>query len=353
MKLNLNELILAITHNCNSECSFCMRGKSQKLNMSMHIIDKIFSQINRVEHLVISGGEPSLYPEGIKAIVHYLKSYKCKIGDFFCATNAFEYSEEFVKAIKELYSLCKNKKGCKLSVSIDQFHKPADAIALKKYRKLSFYSSEKEKNVILNSEILSEGNAKLCGIGRYAMPEKTCIYDYSLKGFYLNVGDRIFINAYGNVVLDADLSYENQAERKIGNVIQSELYNILKEHLYKIPEHWFGDGKKAFYKVSIKADGDTFFKSEVEEINYCELPQEAAAFYQYFIMFLRIIPMEPKKRTVPDDLELIYEDLPIEGDRCIGTKIYYKSSTISENTAVTIEVIRCPLTEGILYGGKR
>ena len=66
-----------------------------------------------------------------------------------------------------------------------------------------------------------------------------------------------------------------------------------------------------------------------------------------------MMPMDFTEKSVPDDLELIYEDLPIEGNRCIGTKIYYKSSTISEGKGVTVEVIRYPFTEGTIYGRKR
>ena len=65
-----------------------------------------------------------------------------------------------------------------------------------------------------------------------------------------------------------------------------------------------------------------------------------------------MMPMDETEKFVPDDLELIYEDLPVADKRCAGAKIHYKSSAISGDKTVTVEVIRCPITVGVLYGGK-
>jgi len=246
-----------------------------------------------------------------------------------------------------------NKKLCELTFSIDQFHKAPDEKAKAEYEKLAFYSTSKNKEVIAKKDILSEGRAEQNGLGRYSNPPVKEIYDYSFDAFVVNIGDRIFISAYGDVVLDADLSYEHQAERRIGNVMDDELYDIFREHFYKIPDHWFGENKKSFYKISLKADANTLLIEPTEEKNYFELPQEASVTYRSILRNIRMMPMDFTEKTVPDDLELIYEDLPIEGNRCIGTKIYYKSSTISEGRAVTVEVIRCPLMEGTIYVGNR
>lgn len=321
--------------------------------MSASVIDKIFSQTSYVEHIGITGGEPSLYSDGIRSITYYAKKHGCKIGSFFCATNGLVFSEEFVSALDELYSYCVNKRFCKLTISIDQFHKAPDEIAKSEYEKLPYYSKCKNKGEISNSDILSEGRAEQNGLGRYSNPPVNEIYDFSVDGFDINIGDRIFINACGDVVLDADLSYKHQTERRIGNVMDDDLYDIFREHFYKIPDHWFGENKKSFYKISLKADANTLLIEPTEEKSYLELPQEASVIYRSILRNIRMMPMDFTEKTVPDDLELIYEDLPIEGNRCIGTKIYYKSPTISEGRAVTVEVIRCPLMEGTIYGGNR
>lgn len=351
MKINFRNLVLCITHDCNGACDFCMRGEPQEKIMDSNIIAKIFSQTSNIKRLLITGGEPSMYPEGISWINYYAKLYGCKIGSFFCTTNGLEYSEELVNALNELYSYCMDKGLCELALSIDQFHKAPNEKAILEYKKLPYYSNSKNKGRISNTEILSEGRAKQNGIGRYNNPSVKEIYDYSLRGFDINIGDDVFINAYGDIVLDADLSYENQSERRIGNVFDGELYDVLKEHFYKIPDHWIIEDVKSFYKISLKGDINTFRIEPLEEDSYYELPQEASVTYRSILRNIRMCPMDFTEKIVPDDLELIYEDLPIEENRCIGTKIYYKSSTISEGRAVTVEVIRCPLTKGIIYDG--
>ena len=353
MKFNLRNLMLCITHDCNGECAFCMRGELQKFYMPASVIKKIFSQTSYVEHIGITGGEPSLCPTGIKCITYYAKKYGCEIGSFFCATNGLVYSEEFVSALDELYSYCTNKQLCELTLSIDQFHKSPDEKEKAEYEKLAFYNTSKNKGMIAKKDILSEGRAEQNGLGRYSNPPVKEIYDYSVDGFVINIGDRIFINACGDIVLDADLSYEHQAERRIGNVMDDDLYDIFRHSFYKIPEYWIGENQKSFYKILLKADMNTLLIEPTVEESYLELPQEASVAYQSILRNIRMMPMDFTEKTVPDDLELIYEDLPIEENRCIGTKIYYKSSTISEGRAVTVEVIRCPLMEGTLYGRKR
>ena len=353
MKINFRNLMLCVTHDCNGECAFCMRGEPQKFYMSASVIEKIFSQTSYVEHIGITGGEPSLYPDGIRSITYYAKKHGCEIGSFFCATNGLVYSDEFASALDELYSYCVNKRFCKLTISIDKFHKAPDEIAKSEYEKLPYYSKCKNKGEIPNSEILSEGRAEQNGIGRYSNPPVKTIYDYSLRGFDINIGDDVFINACGDVVLDADLSYKHQTERRIGNVMDDDLYDIFSEHFYKIPDHWIIKNVKTFYKISLKGDINTFRIEPLEEETYYELPQEASVTYRSILKNIRICPMDFTEKTVPDDLELIYEDLPIEDNRCIGTKIYYKSSTIKEGRAVTVEVIRCPLTKGLIYDGNR
>ena len=335
MKFNIENLVLCITHDCNGNCIFCMRGEPQKVFMS---------------HICITGGEPSLYPVGIRSITSYAKKYGCKIGSFFCATNGLVYSEEFVSALDELYLYCTNKKLCELTLSIDQFHKESQEKSRREYEQLPYYSTAKNKGFIAKKDILSEGRAEQNGIGRYNNPPVKEIYDYTFNSFEFYIGDRIFINAYGDIVLDADLSYDHQAERKIGNVCDEELYDILSRCFYKIPEYWFGKNKKSIYKIILKADTNTLLIEPTVEESYVEFPQEASVLYRSILRNLRMMPMDFTEKTVPDDLELIYEDLPIEENRCIGTKINYKSSTISEGKAVTVEVIRCPLMEGTLYG---
>lgn len=161
------------------------------------------------------------------------------------------------------------------------------------------------------------------------------------------------MNSYGDVVLDADLSYENQAKRKIGNLSQEDFYEIFKRHFFVIPDHWILEGQKCFYKVRLKSDADTILCDATEDCSYFEFPHEASVAYHSILRNIRIMPMDTTEKQIPDDLELVYKDLPIADDRCIGTAIEYKSNCMSKDNIVTVEVIRCPISEGSIYVGRK
>ena len=117
-----------------------MRGDAQDVLMDYNAIQTICKKTGHIKHLNITGGEPSLVPDALKYLLFYLKSYSCRIGEFFCATNAQEYSKEFADALTDLYYYCEHPELCMLTISIDQFHSAADPLALQEYRKLPFYN---------------------------------------------------------------------------------------------------------------------------------------------------------------------------------------------------------------------
>lgn len=43
----VDSLILEITRRCNMKCLHCLRGESENLDMSIKMVDAVFSQINK------------------------------------------------------------------------------------------------------------------------------------------------------------------------------------------------------------------------------------------------------------------------------------------------------------------
>ena len=139
--------------------------------------------------------------------------------------NAGEYSKEFVDALNGLYTVCTAPDKCILTISTDQYHSEADPKALSEYRKLSYYSTEKEKGFLPKGNILLEGRAAENNLGRFSKPFTEHIYDFDMHGWNMHIGDRIYINALGDVLLDPDLSYLNQTDENIGKYISQEELN--------------------------------------------------------------------------------------------------------------------------------
>jgi MoaA/NifB/PqqE/SkfB family radical SAM enzyme len=63
--MRLNNLVLEITRRCNMKCEHCMRGSAQRVDMSNQTLWNTLKDIDSINTLTITGGEPQLKPEAI------------------------------------------------------------------------------------------------------------------------------------------------------------------------------------------------------------------------------------------------------------------------------------------------
>lgn len=342
-------ICLEVTRECNENCEFCMRGEPEPVVMSAYTISRIFSETKHIRQLTITGGEPSLCPEVIRSITKYAKNNKSRIAAFFCSTNAVVHSQDFVNALSELYEYCYDKGMCTLTVSVDQFHKHTDKNALEKYRQLPFYKPVNEVGELPKAKILSEGRAAENGIGGFSITPKEYIYDYVLDGFTYHIGDRIYVNANGDVMLDADLSYAAQETARIGNINNVDMYYILKEHFFKIPPEWCAQTRKTIYKIFLDCDAHTIDCNSLQDTKYYDYVHSAIVAYHNILHNAQYLTMELSD-FLPKDNKLVFEELPAEKDLCIGTKISFVSSTYIEPKTVIIKLVKCPIEGDCRYG---
>ena len=346
MTFNFKHLAIEVTRRCNMNCAHCMRGDSQEVNLDTSVLQKLFEYAGSIKHLTITGGEPSLNPSAIRYISYFSRNVHCEIGAFFCSTNAKEYSEEFVNALNELYEQCTDKQNCTLSISLDQFHDAADPTALSEYRKLPYYQPVKELGNISRGNILSEGRANENNLGRYSKPFAEYFYDIDYEPLRFTVGDSVYLNAVGDILLDCDLSYLNQEEENIGNIMETPLDKLIMSNHFKIPEHWC-EGANSVYLLHLQAEAGTIADIDLEDKRYYALAYKASAAYHSFLDSIRIHPVNPACGPIPDYLELKFSAMPQNEERCDGTVIRYVLPEQDTPKKVTIEVIRCPLEDGI------
>ncbi len=327
------------------QCPHCMRGEAECVDLQVNTLEKVFQDIARIGQLTLTGGEPSLVSTTIDWIVRYVKAKKIPVGNFFCATNGYELSEGFIRSLDALYDHCDKKAACSLSVSIDQFHADADPDALAAYRKLPYYKAEKEKNYIPRANIISEGRAAKNRLGRFKAPMDEFIYDYALECFRLHVGDRIYINAIGQVLLTPDLSYETQKDSNIGSVHEKPLSQIILDNAYKVPEHFYPEKGQCFYCVHINAEAKTIAPLSLENRLYYPNPQRAMVAYANILHNMHYTPINPQVAPTPENLELRFVNVPPNESRCCGTCVSYIQPGIPpKHVMVTVE--RCMLEEG-------
>ena len=343
MRFIFKNLMLEVTRKCNMQCAHCMRGESQNISMDSDTVRNVFQDVFRIEQLTLTGGEASLAPDTLLWIIHYAKAMGIEIGSFFCATNAKEYSQEFVDKLWELFALCERPDRCILTVSTDQFH-TTNPVVMERYSKLPFYRSEKERGTVPKAEIILEGRAAENKLGRFTVPPETHIYDYEFKGFQCFINDRVYINALGDVLLNPDMSYENQDQFHFGNVFCTPLEDLLRDCLYKVPDYFFPDQKQCVFSVRIVGEANTIAPIKVENKVYFTAPQKAIAAYHSILNNLRYTPTDPKYGPIPDELGLRYIELPREGDRLEATCIAYLHPSRPPRN-VLVEIERCPIEE--------
>lgn len=333
--IELGHLAIEVTRNCNMYCAHCLRGDPENAAASIDLLDRLFSQVSHVEHLLLTGGEPSMRSDILHSLVERAKAWGCTIGYFFVATNAKQYHAGFVDALDELYGYCRQPHRCGLSISIDQFHEKADQKALQEYRSLPYYTKTLEKGRLKPYKIVAEGRAQHNGLGNHTFSPKEFLYCYRCSGDRLQVSDTVYINALGDVLLDADLSYERQRKYSIGNLEQRDLFGLLTHRLFVCGSGHTGN----FYTLRYQADAGIVDQTAYTQTLYFRHAARAFGAMQSMGRNIYHIPMNAAPEGIPDDLIIREKEVFKENDLDFleGKRFHYE--TASGKKLGTVEII--------------
>lgn len=119
--IRIKQLCIAVTSKCNLKCIHCMKGNSGNTTITYEQLNALFSQIEYVEKLHISGGEPTLELETIKHMLQSLKENHVIVNSFGFVTNGMLYNEDIADILKKLITYSASKK-CEILISGDIFH---------------------------------------------------------------------------------------------------------------------------------------------------------------------------------------------------------------------------------------
>lgn len=115
----LEKLMIEITRNCNLICEHCCRGEKEIINMSIETMDNLFKDIEFVDELLLSGGEPFIAINQIEHLAFLMETGAVKIKRLAIITNATVFCSRTLKVLKRLKSLT----ILDLRLSDDIFHK--------------------------------------------------------------------------------------------------------------------------------------------------------------------------------------------------------------------------------------
>ena len=230
MKYAIDNVVIEVTRRCNMCCDHCLRGDTQNKDMDLNHVRALFSHIDNINTLTITGGEPSLVPHIIKGIVEEARMAGVSVESFYIATNAKSVSDDFLRAVFDLYMYCDNKCddecGCMLQISNDGHHDYVDDINIQKLRAFRFTSFRNNSR-----ERLDEGFVGVIDQGRGGG-----LRCRSLKVYPFDIEDdritepEFYLSVYGDVFGACDLSYETQGilAYELGANVQDPKFTVRK-----------------------------------------------------------------------------------------------------------------------------
>ena len=222
MKVRISSFIVEVGRLCTRECEHCLRGCMEDVTIKTEYVKHILSQVDYVDSITFTGGEPALYADQIEEIVDYIVGNHIAVGGFYVASNGEMYNHKLMCALIKLFAHCSEfgeNEVTAYEVSNDQFHDPnPEVIAMLKA--FSFFS---QRNEIPTKGIIAEGNAEAFGYRYLDYDKKFYVNEYpdfdGEDGVY--EFDMVYLNALGRLLSDCDYSFETQ--RKIETVGYNEM----------------------------------------------------------------------------------------------------------------------------------
>lgn len=231
--MDIQNLVIEVTRKCNMACEHCLRGEATKLEMKKEYIDSLLSQVESINMVTFSGGEPSLNVPIMEYFLEQCKLHNIYVGSFYIATNGMKVKEEFVLFCLRMYSFCEEKEMCQVNISNDLYHENEGSFDDSLLSGLSFFSKKFEEdgyNYQYGNSLIQEGKAKTeLGMGRTPNKGETKS-KMDLDSFN---DTEIYLNCKGEIIYGCDWSYANQRHHKLCNVDElTAFYEALEEVEY-------------------------------------------------------------------------------------------------------------------------
>jgi len=227
--LNGVNLILEITRFCNMTCPHCLRGDMQRLRIKKEYIDAALSQIDYIDTIMFSGGEPSLATDLINYTLKYCRHHNKEVQNFWMATNGSVTKRSFLSSIENWVKYCSDNEASGLRVSIDMYHDWIDKFYFEEFREMMEYEVGKQFYIEYCGApddpkyLYSEGRAK----ENYNAGKKT---DHELHFYDGKLDAPLYINAKGFIMSSCDLSYKSM-DVKNSKFVIGHISEDIKENL--------------------------------------------------------------------------------------------------------------------------
>lgn len=220
--IEVRDLVIEVTRRCNMRCPHCLRGDVQNLDILLDYVDTLFSKIDTISTLTITGGEPSLVPEIINSILDSANKHQVEIGSFYIATNAKKITMEFIHVLLRMWQECGNEfyyddDIAMVQYSNDIYHdfEDVDREGLRLLQALKFVSP-RNKSDDAEYMLIAEGKAPdNYECKKTVTPDEFIIESSDGDNIIIENGT-LYLNAKGFMIAGCDFSYENQDDPEHG-----------------------------------------------------------------------------------------------------------------------------------------
>lgn len=218
-KINFDTLSIEVTRRCNMACPHCLRGDAQDIDLNEAKLRVFLSQVESINSIVFTGGEPTLNVSAINAVLDMCKQFDIQVYGFYVVTNGKSISDEFLSAMIRWYSYCLSCGGepecCGVALSKDPFHDKIYDENEALLSALSFYRPD-DKNFFRNNPTLIDlgraRNLTACRKREIAVPS----LEPEICGSSIFVPDSVIaFTVNGDVLCDCDYEYESTDDFKI------------------------------------------------------------------------------------------------------------------------------------------
>jgi organic radical activating enzyme len=227
------DIIIETTRQCNLSCEHCLRGDAENMSIDRAYVESLFSQVDEISCLTLTGGEPALRPDKINMILDVAEQYGVDILNFFIATNGTIATLDFIMALIRLHHYCSDNEISMVLVSNDVFH-DTDKIRenIRQLQVLSFVDYRNPVETKADHSSYDYGNYQ--NILFQGRGEAFCADMHPVEKTIADIMEcpedaEFYLNCHGDIILGCDWSYENQDEHRLCHV------SDLHEFLAKIP----------------------------------------------------------------------------------------------------------------------
>lgn len=239
----IDSLAFEMTRRCNLVCEgFCMRGQSQKLDISKEYVDKILDSINRedvvVNNLLFSGGEPCLNEDMVVYIIEKIVKEDIPVNCIGLITNGHIISYPIIEAMEKFnyFKKIQNKNSslgmgdaATIAVSRDYYHKPLSEYHLNQYRAacsaINFHDWFDDEKVVLKTGLANEGIS-------YEYQLQPIICDDS-DNDVIKVQNGFYLTATGFLTTNGDGSYCDMDINNLGHIQDIDLVEMIYDEINK------------------------------------------------------------------------------------------------------------------------